>query len=217
MIARLFDASDVARPPNPRLQRTPSAPLSRKPLGGRRLEYGRRRRILVVLVSLTAAACTSALGARPGPTALKTAPPRLMLQMALMHPIVRTSDRVSVEWQVENVGREPVYICQWPGIAFSQKWDCPGGVDAGIGPGYPQSQHLTRNDFLQLRPGETLVGHGQVDVRPTPTGKVSLSAEFRSGQDGREYGLSGWKGTIRSEWVSVSVPRDETSKTCAEQ
>ena len=84
-----------------------------------------------------------------------------------------------------------VYVCQWPGAAFSQHWDCPNGlIKAGI-PGYPHSRHLERKYYLELKPGEALFGYGQVDVWPTPSGNMALSAQFSCDQDGHARGRSG--------------------------
>lgn len=141
-------------------------------------------------------------------------PAELLLRMTPTLPVVITFDRVQVEWQLENEGQKSVYVCQWPGIAFSQHWECPNGLLKGAMPGYPHSRRLDRKYYLELKPGEALFGYGQIDVWPTPSGVLSVSAEFRCDQDGREYGLSAWKGRIRSEWVSVEVPKDNKAKAC---
>ena len=189
------------------MQRTPAAPLMRKPLGGK------PARTPVVLLSLSVG-CLSQAGMHSRATPAVAPPPALTLHLALAAPGIVTSNSVAVEWQLRNLGQQPVYICEWPGIAFSRAWDCPNGSEAGDGPGYPDSRTLARSYFRQLGPGESLIAHTQVDLWPTPTGKLLLRAEFRSDQDGREYGLSAWKGTISSAWILVDVPRDETSNSC---
>jgi hypothetical protein len=84
-----------------------------------------------------------------------------------------------------------------------------GGV-----PGYPHSRPIERKYYVELKPGEALVGHGEVPVWSTPSGSLSIRAEFRCDQDGHEYGLKSWKGRVSSEWVLVEVPKDDKAKAC---
>ena len=143
-----------------------------------------------------------------------TTVPSLTLRLVLIQPVLITFDRIGVEWQLENSGRDSLQVCQWPGIAFSQSWDCPDGTSKGVIPGYPESRKLERKYFLTLSPGEALIGHGSVDVWSTPSGKLSLRAEFRCDQDGRDHGLAGWNGRIMSELETVDVPKDPNAKSC---
>jgi hypothetical protein len=52
-------------------------------------------------------------------------------------PVGIMFERVQVEWQLENTGQKSTYVCQWPGIAFAQRWDCPNGLEKRGVPGYP--------------------------------------------------------------------------------
>ena len=174
-----------------------------------------RSRWRLLLLILTASITVSAAREAAESTPRAPMPGNLVLRMQLTTPGVITFNRVQVEWQLENAGKAPVYICQWPGIAFSQHWECPNGLLKGGMPGYPHSRRLDRKYYVELKPGEALVGYGQVDVWPTPSGLLSVSAEFRCDQDGSELGLSAWKGRVRSEWVPVEVPKDELAKACA--
>jgi hypothetical protein len=164
--------------------------------------------VLLVTVSTVGFAADA-----PTPKADPSVPPQLMLRLNRTSTVV-LFDRVAVEWQLENIGKTSVHVCQWPGIAFSQHWECPNGqTKAGV-PGYPDSRSLDRKYFLELKPGEALVGYGRVDVWPTPSGRLSLGAEFRCDQEGREYGLAAWKGRLSSDLVSVEVPKDPKAKAC---
>jgi hypothetical protein len=150
--------------------------------------------------------------AKPTPDA--SVPAELVLRMTRTSPVIIAGERVQVEWQLENAGQKSVHVCQWPGIDFSHHWECPNGLLKGAGPGYPSTRRLDRKYYLELKPGEALIGYGDVNVWPTPSGVLSISAEFRCDQTGREYGLSAWKGRVSSDWVSVEVPKDESAKAC---
>jgi hypothetical protein len=141
-------------------------------------------------------------------------PAELVLRMSRTSPVIIAGERVQVEWQLENAGQKSVYVCQWPGIAFSHHWECPNGLLKGAGPGYPSFRRLDRKYYLELKPGEALVGYGEVNVSPTPSGVLSIRAEFRCDQTGLEYGLSAWKGRISSDWLSIEVPKDEKAEAC---
>src|SRR5262245_29795651 len=44
---------------------------------------------------------------------------------------------VFIGWELVNVSSGPVYVCQWPGPAFSHGWEYPEGEYNGTVPGYP--------------------------------------------------------------------------------
>ena len=83
----------------------------------------------------------------------------------------------------------------------------PDGTRQGFGPGYPSTRQLERSDFVRLEPGRVLRGIQDVEVFPTPAGTIELRGEYRSGQNGLEFGLSAWVGEVMSEAVTIRVPK----------
>ena len=114
-------------------------------------------------------------------------------------------DAVPVEWQLENIGPNPITVCQFPGIAFFQRWECPGGWGQRS-PGTSSSRSLARKYFITLAPGEAIIGHSAVPVWSTPTGKISVFAQFSCSSDGREQNLSAWRNYVFSNVVVIDVP-----------
>jgi len=117
---------------------------------------------------------------------------------------------IVVSWELENRGSSPVYICQWPGVAFGFGWDMGDGKTKGVEPGYPDSKALERKYFIELKPGEAVFGWSTVTLFGTDAGEVWLKGEYRSDQTGAEYGLKAWRGRVYSEGVRVKVPKVST-------
>ena len=114
---------------------------------------------------------------------------------------------VYIAWELRNVSNSAVYVCQWPGPAFSHGWEYPEGVFNGTVPGYPHSPKLSRKFFVELKPGEAILGSTYYRVQANPTGFVDVVGHYRSGQTGKEHGLVAWQGEVTSESVTVEVPK----------
>lgn len=120
-------------------------------------------------------------------------------------------DWVYIHWELVNESDAPVYVCQWPGPAFGSTWEEPDGIVKGHVPGYPHTRKLTRKYFVELKPGEALMGLTRYHVHPTPTGTLAIHGAYRSGQTGGEHGVSAWRGEADSNWVDVEVPKETAS------
>jgi hypothetical protein len=162
---------------------------------------------LVISLSVSGGACAATV--RPGePASDRPAQPGLTLRITPETSEVTTAKSLVVNYELENRGDRPAYVCQWPGIAFGGGWEVSSGETKGFGPGYPSETHLDRKYFIELKPGEALLGRAIVAVYPTEAGEIRLWGVFRSGQRGTEYGLSAWKGEVTSEPVTIHVPKE---------
>ena len=157
-------------------------------------------------------ATVGAIGRDGTPSSAAVAPVALRLKLIASTDIPRPT--AGVEWSLENTSQAPVYVCQFPGIAFSRSWTCADGRSIRTGPGYPDSRALERRYFLELKPGEALVGYASLDVWGTPSGEIAIMAEFRSDQPGTQHGLAAWHGRTESAWLTVGVPKDPREDLC---
>ncbi len=155
---------------------------------------------LAGLLTVIALACQVAIGGDASASAL-------VLSVLPEVREVPGEQLVGVHFELENRGKEPVYICQWPGIAFGGAWSTADGETQGFGPGSPSSRPLSRKYFIELKPGEALLGHGTVRVFPNKAGEILLVGRYRSGDMGRGFGVQAWTGEILSDPVRIGVPK----------
>ena len=134
-------------------------------------------------------------------------PSGLVLRILPEKTALKAGEGVRVRYELENTGVSPVYVCQWPGLAFYVGWQRPNGVQQGLGPGYPSSQTPARKYFIEIKPGEALLGSEWLDGLRAVPAEIKLRGEFRSGQSGEKYGLHTWEGTVLSEPVTLRVTR----------
>ena len=117
-----------------------------------------------------------------------------------------------VYWELVNTSYSAIYVCQWPGPAFGSRWEEPDGIIKAHIPGYPHTKKLGRKYFVELRPGEALMGATRYRVHSTPSGTLTVFGSFRSGQTGQEHGLRAWRGESRSDGIEIEVPKEASSK-----
>ncbi len=168
-----------------------------------------RIRVVVALASALALTITSRAGESRQKWSGYDAPPGLVLRITTEESEVKKGEKLTVSWELENTGHDPIYVCQWPGAAYSTSWEMPDGTVKGVIPGYPSSRSVERKYFIQLKPGEALLGADSVNVFPTPSGQISVRGEYRSDSTGERFGLDGWRGRVYSNWIDIAVPKEE--------
>ncbi len=164
--------------------------------------------IIGVVIALASVGALFSPAPLRGSTETQEQTPPLVFRIAVEPPGPREGTWLSVRWELENTSSSAVYVCQWPGPAFGSSWDMPDGTSQGHAPGYPHTRKLERKYFVALKPGEALIGQSRYLAFPTPSGKLSVWGEYRSGQAGDEFGLHAWQGRIDSNSVTVDVPTE---------
>jgi hypothetical protein len=154
-------------------------------------------------------ALVASASAWPEPSFLPTcdAPPGLAFSITAEPNVVTKRQKILLRWELKNAGKAPVSVCRWPGPIFRPSWDyAPDGTlfldvreDAF-------TSAPVRDDFVEVKPGDALTGSGQIEAFPTPTRKLMIRGEFRSGSSGERYGVKAWQGRVCSPWITINVP-----------
>ena len=109
-----------------------------------------------------------------------------------------------LRYELLNEGDKPMYVCQWPGLEVSATWTLPDGSRAGVGLGSPSTRALERKYFVELKPGEALIGRAAAGSFPKDAVEGTVEAQYSCVASGQEYGIAAFVGTVGAPPVRVT-------------
>lgn len=109
-----------------------------------------------------------------------------------------------LRYELLNEGDDPMYVRQWPGLEFSATWTLRDGSTAGVGLGSPSTRTLERKYFIELKPGEALIGRAAVGSFPKDAVEGTVDAQYRCVASGQEYGIAAFVGRVEAVPVRVT-------------
>ena len=106
--------------------------------------------------------------------------------------------------ELRNDGDEPTYVCQWPGLESSAVWAMPDGATGRYGLGAASARTLERKYFVELKPGEALIGHAAAGRFPNDAVDATIEARYGCVAAGREYGIAAFAGTVEAPPIKAT-------------
>lgn len=109
-----------------------------------------------------------------------------------------------LRYELLNESDGPMYVCQWPGLEVAATWTLPDGSTAGFGLGSPSARTLERKYFVELKPGEALIGDAVAGRFPKDAVEGTVEARYGCISSGREYGIAAFVGAVEAAPVRVT-------------
>lgn len=113
---------------------------------------------------------------------------------------------VRVHYELTNVTSAPLYVAQFPGPAASVSCrTASGGIGGSAGGAWSHDGTLARKYYIQIAPGEALMGHHVVQMPAACVADVQILAVFQA-EDSAAWGLTLARGSrFFAEPLSVDL------------
>ena len=165
---------------------------------------------MVALVYLLALIASTGCWPEPpgGPTC--DSAPSLAFSIMAQPNVVTHRQMIRVSWTLKNISEKSVLLSRWPGPVFRPMWEAPPDSTLFLDvPERASSAAPAPGDFVNLNAGESMTGKADIEVFPTPTGKLMLRGEFRSDDPGDRSRVQIWRGRTCSPWIAINVPKGD--------
>ncbi len=149
-----------------------------------------------------------AANSHPGTAQPPEAPPEPSLELELVTDQWLKPDLILVSFELRNTGTEPVVVAQRPGVLLDVS--CPtdaagamaGIIQGGVACG-PERPELGR--FVELRPGEALLGEKVVRAPKECVGDVTVTGRFEA-LSARGWDLAAHMTKLSSKPINAGPP-----------